>query len=147
MATFTSKQTVFAVSASIATYCTQNPTATFTDAANCAKYYDCRKRVHYIQFDMYESECPYKQLYDTVRGTCKPYNQVDCGHRWEPKSPCKYTCVCETRDAVSYNIYTIQIQLRSTTVFCLVVYISDYIRESLINRLLFGNCSETIIYF
>ncbi|XP_071084326.1 uncharacterized protein [Haliotis cracherodii] len=76
--------------ASIATYCTQNPTAMFTDAANCAKYYDCRKRVHYIQFDMYESECPYNQLYDAITGTCKPYNQVDCGHRWEPKSPCEY---------------------------------------------------------
>ncbi|XP_067669493.1 serine-rich adhesin for platelets-like [Haliotis asinina] len=76
--------------ASIATYCTQNPTAKFTVATNCAKYYDCSKQTHHMQLDMYQSECPYRQLYDDITGSCKPYDEVDCGPRWVPKSPCEY---------------------------------------------------------
>lgn len=55
---------------------------------SCARYVDCRNRNTLI--GNYQEECAYPQLFDSFNNSCKPYREVKCGNRPEPKAPCEY---------------------------------------------------------
>lgn len=71
----------------IPSFCHAYPTAVRPHPTNCAKYYDCSTAAF---GGSQNRECPYPQLFDAVSLTCKPFTDVQCGVRYEPKAPCKY---------------------------------------------------------
>ncbi|XP_071165551.1 uncharacterized protein [Mytilus edulis] len=70
------------------TFCENNPTAIMLHPESCARYVDCRNRNTLI--GNYQEECAYPQLFDSFNNSCKPYREVKCGNRPEPKAPCDY---------------------------------------------------------
>lgn len=71
----------------ILSFCHAYPTAVRPHPTNCAQYYDCSTAAF---GGSQNRECPYPQLFDAVTLTCKPFTDVQCGVRYEPKAPCKY---------------------------------------------------------
>ncbi|KAL4228860.1 hypothetical protein ACF0H5_011900 [Mactra antiquata] len=71
----------------IGSFCRAHPTEIRPHPTNCAQYYDCSA----INFGRSELiECTYPQLFDTTTSSCKPFLEVQCGVRYEPKAPCEY---------------------------------------------------------
>ncbi|XP_069104084.1 LOW QUALITY PROTEIN: uncharacterized protein [Argopecten irradians] len=71
-----------------ATFCQRDPTAIFPHPDSCARYISCANEN--TQLGNYQEECAYPTLLDSNDGICKPYREVKCGGRMEPKSPCDY---------------------------------------------------------
>ncbi|XP_052252891.1 uncharacterized protein LOC127859481 isoform X4 [Dreissena polymorpha] len=68
--------------------CFSNPKAIVPHPTNCAQYFDCSKAS--TPFGHFLMECPYPDLFDERTLTCKPFTQVQCGNKAEPKAPCEY---------------------------------------------------------
>ncbi|XP_041347895.1 uncharacterized protein LOC121367659 [Gigantopelta aegis] len=75
---------------SITIFCQRNPTKSFEDMNKCSFYFDCSKVEHQPGLKPYQTECKYPDLFDTQDKKCKPYNEVICHNRLEPKQPCDY---------------------------------------------------------
>ena len=82
----------FDISADPVTFCNTNPSAIMADPESCARYIDCNKRISNVDpaLPPYKHECTYPDLFDSYNASCKPYREVKCGIRPEPKAPCKY---------------------------------------------------------
>ena len=60
------------------------------DPNNCARYYNCSRFAQRIKgLGPNHHECPYPQLMSTDTGYCEDFPIVNCGGRYEPKSPCE----------------------------------------------------------
>ncbi|ESO92626.1 hypothetical protein LOTGIDRAFT_162544 [Lottia gigantea] len=60
---------------------------------NCAWYYNCSAHPDAVMQTFYSGfimECPYPQLFSTETKQCEDFEDVKCGDRYEPKSPCDY---------------------------------------------------------
>ncbi|WAR05418.1 hypothetical protein MAR_020787 [Mya arenaria] len=75
-------------------YCRSNPSAVLPDPSNCGKYYNCSH-----PDTGYTQECIYPLLFSDKTSSCDNFQDVQCGTRPEPQSPCEYTQnQCKTAD-------------------------------------------------
>lgn len=70
------------------TFCSQNPTAIIPHPDSCAQYINCANKN--TELGNYREECLYMQLFSTYTNSCRPYREVKCGIRPEPRAPCKF---------------------------------------------------------
>ena len=68
-------------------YCIAHPTAALPNPDNCAQFYDCA--VQQGEYGGHQRECEYPKLYSVETGTCQHFSRVNCGHRYEPITPCE----------------------------------------------------------
>ena len=71
----------------INSFCTKNHGLVLPSPDNCAHFYQCG--IYNQRTGSYLHECTYPNLYDVTTQTCKPFTEVNCGPRHEPKAPCK----------------------------------------------------------
>ncbi|KAK7471462.1 hypothetical protein BaRGS_00035898 [Batillaria attramentaria] len=71
-------------------FCADNPNGKLAHPSECSLLYDCTRLTAKPNFPQYVSECKYPYLVDAATVQCKPHDQVDCGERREPISPCDY---------------------------------------------------------
>ena len=70
-------------------------TGRYAHPALCHQYFVCKNH-HLVTGKLtlqgleLTHECQYPLLYDVKLRECRPYKQVQCGIRYETKSPCKY---------------------------------------------------------
>ena len=76
------------ISDKVSPICLDSPNATLPNPEHCAQYYDCHTESTTLGHFM--KECPYPQLFDKEHSRCSDYRNVECGTRFEPKSPCEY---------------------------------------------------------
>ncbi|XP_076435324.1 uncharacterized protein LOC143275235 [Babylonia areolata] len=75
---------------SVATFCSNNPSALFADPYHCARHFDCSRVTWQKGLRAKQSECTYPLLYDVNSTSCINFDLVDCGNRAEPIQPCDY---------------------------------------------------------
>lgn len=68
--------------------CVDTPNALLPNPDHCAQYYDCQAESTTLGHFM--KDCSYPQLFDEEHRQCRNYRDVECGTRYEPKSPCEY---------------------------------------------------------
>ncbi|KAL8595975.1 hypothetical protein ACOMHN_018287 [Nucella lapillus] len=71
-------------------FCSKNPEGKLAHPSECSLLYDCTRLTAKPNFPKYLSECKYPFLVDAATVQCKPHDQVLCGDRREPISPCDY---------------------------------------------------------
>lgn len=60
---------------------------------NCAWFYNCSVAPDAVMdtyYGGYVMECPYPQLFSLTSLQCEDFEDVECGGRYEPVSPCKW---------------------------------------------------------
>ena len=77
------------ITANPAPYCRVNPTKTVANDLLCSQYYDCSNSKS--PYGDYIQECRYPLLYSEATGQCDDFSNVDCGLRFMPITPCKYS--------------------------------------------------------
>ncbi|KAL5005161.1 hypothetical protein ScPMuIL_018617 [Solemya velum] len=70
--------------------CQAYPWLHLPNPTNCAEYYDCTQRSNPQGFTRFLMECPYPSLFSTETLSCRPFLEVECRDRYEPKTPCEY---------------------------------------------------------
>ncbi|KAK3095139.1 hypothetical protein FSP39_010723 [Pinctada imbricata] len=77
--------------ANLADICNGKGERILADPNNCARYYNCSRYAAAIEgLGPNHLECPYPQLFSTDTGNCDDFPIIQCGGRYEPKSPCEY---------------------------------------------------------
>ncbi|XP_050411504.1 uncharacterized protein LOC126826099 [Patella vulgata] len=71
-------------------FCEANPGTIISHPGECAMYYDCKQTSTIGNFQIYERECKYPNLFDTTSLACVDFFNVTCEKRREPISPCDY---------------------------------------------------------
>ncbi|XP_076453497.1 uncharacterized protein LOC143288755 [Babylonia areolata] len=92
-------------------FCSENPNGKLAHPSECSLLYDCTRLTARPNFPKYLSECKYPYLVDAATVQCKPHDQVTCGDRREPISPCDYqgykctTSNCKSCELVMPSCY------------------------------------------